>query len=126
MRYTLADNNDQRWFVLLWPGGLRVIFLLKAFLKGMMGLTRILSYNILVGATRRIDPLTGMIKAARPDIVGLVEATNPQVVEELARRLDMQHVLSGYSQALAGLAGGRTQSPADNLYKDTFTGKTSS
>lgn len=62
----------------------------------MRGLTRILSYNILVGATRRVDPLTGMIKAARPDVVGLVEATNIQVVEELARRLDMQHVLSGF------------------------------
>src|ERR1051326_668659 len=62
----------------------------------MRGLTRILSYNILVGATRRVDPLTGMIKATRPDVVGLVEATNAQVVEELARRLDMQHVLSGF------------------------------
>src|SRR6266581_1219132 len=59
-------------------------------------MTRILSYNILVGATRRVDPLTDMIKAARPDVVGLVEATNPQVVEELAHRLDMQHVLSAY------------------------------
>src|SRR2546421_9996370 len=56
-------------------------------------MTRILSYNILVGATRRVDPLTDMIKAARPDIVGLVEATNPKVLEELAHRLDMQHVV---------------------------------
>src|SRR5438270_1776414 len=59
-------------------------------------MTRILSYNILVGATRRVDPLTSMIKAANPDVVGLVEATNPRVVEELARRLDMQHVMSAY------------------------------
>jgi endonuclease/exonuclease/phosphatase family metal-dependent hydrolase len=59
-------------------------------------LTRILSYNILVGATRRVDPLTSMIEAACPDIVGLVEATNPQVVEEVARRLDMQYVMSAY------------------------------
>src|SRR5438270_3172139 len=59
-------------------------------------MTRILSYNILVGATRRVDPLTRMIKAANPDIVGLVEATNPQVVEELAQRLGMQHVMSAY------------------------------
>src|SRR5205823_2221805 len=63
-------------------------------------MTRILSYNILVGATRRVDPLTDMIKAARPDVVGLVEATNPQVVEELAQRLDMQHVLSAYPRHL--------------------------
>src|SRR6266702_1847889 len=59
-------------------------------------MTRILSYNILVGATRRVDPLTRMIKTANPDVVGLVEATNPQVVEELARRLGMQHVMSAY------------------------------
>src|SRR2546423_14410370 len=57
-------------------------------------MTRILSYNILVGATRRVDPLTLMIQAAQPDVVGLVEATNPRVIEELARRLDMQHVMS--------------------------------
>ncbi len=63
-------------------------------------MTRILSYNILVGATGRVDQLTGMIKAARPDIVGLVEATNPQVVEELAQRLDMQHVVSAYPRHL--------------------------
>jgi endonuclease/exonuclease/phosphatase family metal-dependent hydrolase len=58
-------------------------------------MTRILSYNILVGGTRRIDQLTNIISSAHPDIVGLVEATNPQVVEELARRLGMQHKMSG-------------------------------
>ncbi|HLZ81377.1 MAG TPA: endonuclease/exonuclease/phosphatase family protein, partial [Ktedonobacteraceae bacterium] len=58
-------------------------------------MTRILSYNILVGGTRRVTPLISMIQAARPDIVGLVEATNPRVVEELAQRLEMQHVMSG-------------------------------
>ncbi len=63
-------------------------------------MTRILSYNILVGATRRVNELTNMITAANPDIVGLVEATNPHVVEELARRLGMQHVMSAYPQHL--------------------------
>src|SRR5205085_11145682 len=61
-------------------------------------MTRILSYNILMGATDRVDSLTSMIKAANPDIVGLVEAINPQVVEELARRLDMQHVICDYPE----------------------------
>jgi endonuclease/exonuclease/phosphatase family metal-dependent hydrolase len=61
-------------------------------------MTRIISYNILAGATRRVDPLTTMIKAACPDIVGLVEATDPQVVEEVARRLEMQHVMSAFPQ----------------------------
>lgn len=59
-------------------------------------MTRILSYNILVGATRRVNQLEAMISAANPDVVGLVEATNPQVVEELARRLNMQYVMSAY------------------------------
>ncbi len=59
-------------------------------------MTRILSYNILVGATRRVNQLTDMITAANPDVVGLVEATNADVVEELARRLGMQHVMSAY------------------------------
>lgn len=58
-------------------------------------MTRILSYNILVGGTRRIDQLTNIISSAHPDLVGLVEATNPQVVEELAHRLGMQHWMSG-------------------------------
>ena len=57
-------------------------------------MTRILSYNILVGATRRVNQLADMITAANPDVVGLVEATNPHVVEELAQRLGMQHVMS--------------------------------
>jgi endonuclease/exonuclease/phosphatase family metal-dependent hydrolase len=58
-------------------------------------MTRILSYNILVGGARRIDQISKIISSAQPDIVGLVEATDPKVVEELAKRLDMQYVMSG-------------------------------
>ena len=58
-------------------------------------MTRILSYNILVGGTPRIDHIINIIRAANPDIVGLVEATNPRVVEELAGRLGMQYRMSG-------------------------------
>lgn len=61
-------------------------------------MTRILSYNILVGGGRRINQLTSMIRSANPDIVGLVEATNPQVVEELAERLGMEHRMSAYAR----------------------------
>ena len=57
-------------------------------------MTRILSYNILVGGTRRVDQITRIIESAHPDIVGLVEATNPRVVEELAERLGMQQRMS--------------------------------
>src|ERR1700742_4160630 len=54
-------------------------------------MTRILSYNILAGGGRRIDALEQMIREADPDAVGLVEATNQDVVKELARRLDMDY-----------------------------------
>jgi endonuclease/exonuclease/phosphatase family metal-dependent hydrolase len=61
-------------------------------------MTRILSYNILVGGTRRVEQLTTVIRAADPDVVGLAEATDPKVVEELASRLGMQFRLTGYSK----------------------------
>jgi endonuclease/exonuclease/phosphatase family metal-dependent hydrolase len=54
-------------------------------------MTRILSYNILAGGARRIDFIERMIRTADPDVVGLVEATNLDVVKELARRLEMDY-----------------------------------
>src|SRR6266705_844018 len=57
-------------------------------------MTRVLSYNILVGATSRVNQVTGIIKPVQPDIVGLVEATNPKVVQELAKRLEMEAVMT--------------------------------
>ncbi len=56
---------------------------------------RVLSYNILMGGTPRVDALEKMIRAAQPDVVGLVEATNADVVEELAKRTGMHFALSG-------------------------------
>jgi endonuclease/exonuclease/phosphatase family metal-dependent hydrolase len=62
-------------------------------------MTRILSYNILVGGKRRVDQLTKIISSAHPDIVGLVEANSHQAVEEMADRLGMQYRWSGsYTQ----------------------------
>jgi endonuclease/exonuclease/phosphatase family metal-dependent hydrolase len=58
-------------------------------------MTRILTYNILVGGTHRVDQLTALIGSTQADIVGLAEATDPQVVEEIAQRLGMQFRLSG-------------------------------
>jgi endonuclease/exonuclease/phosphatase family metal-dependent hydrolase len=63
-------------------------------------MTRVLSYNILLGGTRREKELATIIQSAQPDIVGLVEATNPHVVEELANQLGMQFSLSGRSRGL--------------------------
>jgi exodeoxyribonuclease III len=57
-------------------------------------MTRILTYNILVGGARRIDEITHMIRSAQADVVGLVEASNSRVVEELAKRLGMDYCLS--------------------------------
>jgi endonuclease/exonuclease/phosphatase family metal-dependent hydrolase len=58
-------------------------------------MTRILSYNILVGASRRVNPLLKMLQAANADVIGMVEAIDPHVIQELAERLDMQYVMSG-------------------------------
>lgn len=57
-------------------------------------MTRILSYNILVGGTGRVNQLTQIIQSVNPDVVGLVEATNSHVVEALAERLGMQYHMS--------------------------------
>jgi endonuclease/exonuclease/phosphatase family metal-dependent hydrolase len=54
-------------------------------------MTRILSYNILVGGKNRLDKIEQMIRQADPDVVGLVEATNQEVVKELAGRLGMDY-----------------------------------
>jgi endonuclease/exonuclease/phosphatase family metal-dependent hydrolase len=61
-------------------------------------MTRILSYNILVGGQPRINQITSMIQSVDPDVVGLVEATNPRVVEKMAKQLGMQYRMSGLGQ----------------------------
>jgi endonuclease/exonuclease/phosphatase family metal-dependent hydrolase len=58
-------------------------------------MTCILTYNILTGGTGRTEQLATIIEAARADVIGLAEATNPRVVEELAKRLGMDFRLSG-------------------------------
>jgi endonuclease/exonuclease/phosphatase family metal-dependent hydrolase len=58
-------------------------------------MTRVLSYNILAGGTRRVDPLQKMLQAWDVDLIGLVEAADERVVETLAARLGMEYRLSG-------------------------------
>ena len=53
---------------------------------------RIVSYNILDGGEGRADPLAEVIEAQRPDVIGLVEATDLTVIERIARRLGMDFV----------------------------------
>src|SRR5690242_3395063 len=55
----------------------------------------VLTYNILTGGTGRRDQLATMIGATGADVVGLVEATNPVVIEELSQGLGMDFRLSG-------------------------------
>src|SRR5581483_6087887 len=64
---------------------------------------RLLSYNILDGGEGRADPLAEIIEAQKPDIVALVEADVPAVVERIAKRLRMDFVIAegkGHSNAL--------------------------
>src|SRR4051812_25525307 len=53
---------------------------------------RIASYNILTGGEGRADPLIEVLLAQRADVIGLVEAEDPAVLERIARRLDMDYV----------------------------------
>jgi endonuclease/exonuclease/phosphatase family metal-dependent hydrolase len=58
-------------------------------------MTRVLTYNILLGGHERVAEIAALIEASKVDLVGLAEASNPATVEELARRLGMQHCMSG-------------------------------
>jgi endonuclease/exonuclease/phosphatase family metal-dependent hydrolase len=51
---------------------------------------RLVSYNILDGGEGRADPLAEVIKAQKPDIVVLIEADDPAVVDRIASRLKME------------------------------------
>jgi endonuclease/exonuclease/phosphatase family metal-dependent hydrolase len=55
---------------------------------------RLVSYNILDGGEGRADPLAEVIEAQRPDVVVLVEADVPEVIERISRRLKMEYVLA--------------------------------
>ncbi len=61
-------------------------------------MTRILSYNIQTGGMHRTGKLATIIDATSADIIGLTEATNPQVAEELAQKLGMHLRLSGQAK----------------------------
>ncbi len=53
---------------------------------------RFLSYNILDGGTGRTAALMSVIAAQSPDVIGLVEAEDAGVVEDLAGRLEMDFI----------------------------------
>lgn len=64
---------------------------------------RIVSYNILNGGEGRADPLAEVIEAQRPDVVALVEAECPPVVERIANRLKMDYVVAEANGTAAAL-----------------------
>jgi endonuclease/exonuclease/phosphatase family metal-dependent hydrolase len=53
---------------------------------------RLLSYNILDGGEGRADPLAEIIEAQQADVVALIEADVPTLVERIAKRLSMDFV----------------------------------
>jgi endonuclease/exonuclease/phosphatase family metal-dependent hydrolase len=55
---------------------------------------RIVSYNILTGGEGRADPLVEVLLAQRADVIALVEAEDPAVLERIARRLNMDYIQS--------------------------------
>ena len=69
--------------------------------EGWAYVTRVLTYNILFGGTPRTDQIAQIIRSARPDVVGLLEATDPRVVEKLAEQLGMEYRLTGRSRFAA-------------------------
>lgn len=63
---------------------------------------RLISYNILNGGEGRADPLAEVLLAQRPDVVVLIEADVPAVVDRIARRLNMQPTIgSGAKHSVA-------------------------
>ncbi|HET8913341.1 MAG TPA: endonuclease/exonuclease/phosphatase family protein [Ktedonobacteraceae bacterium] len=70
-------------------------------------MTRILSYNILMGgyskrdgSVTRAEQIAKIISSRNPDIVGLVEANSERVVQELAERLEMRYLMSNTPKSI--------------------------
>jgi endonuclease/exonuclease/phosphatase family metal-dependent hydrolase len=64
---------------------------------------RVVTYNILNGGEGRADPLAEVLEAQRADVICLVEADVPAVVERIARRLSMDFIVAsgrGHCSAL--------------------------
>jgi len=71
-------------------------------------LVRLVSYNILDGGDGRTEALAEVIESQRPDVVVLVEADVPAVVQRIAGRLKMDFLLAeGRKHGAAILARGR-------------------
>jgi len=72
---------------------------------------RLLSYNIRYGGSGREAALASVIRAAKPDVVVLQEATKPRVVEQLSRDTGLAHWGTRPGESLGYLA----QRPLDHV-----------
>jgi len=81
------------------------------------------SYNILDGGTGRVDMLGEVISAQKPEVVVLVEADEPAIVEKIAGRLEMDFICGeGRRHGGAILAKGRIlESINHSLLRNEFT-----
>jgi len=53
---------------------------------------RILTYNIYLGGTDRLEAIYTVLAHAKADVISLTEADDPEVVATLAGRLEMHHI----------------------------------
>jgi endonuclease/exonuclease/phosphatase family metal-dependent hydrolase len=62
---------------------------------------KLLNYNIRYGGLGRVEDLAAVIKRSEPDLVVFQEATQPGVIEQLAKKTDMKYwdARPGYSLA---------------------------
>lgn len=60
---------------------------------------RVMTYNILAGGTNRAEPLAQVLEARQPDLIGLIEASDDQIVQHLSRRLGTDYRLSASAKA---------------------------
>jgi endonuclease/exonuclease/phosphatase family metal-dependent hydrolase len=84
---------------------------------------RLVSYNILDGGEGRADQLAEVIESQKPDVVVLVEADLPAVVEGIAGRLKMDFIIGdGRRHDGAILACGRiVESVNHSVLRDEFS-----
>lgn len=64
---------------------------------------RLISYNILDGGVGRADPIAEILEASRADIITLLEADDPAVVERIAKRLKMDAAIFDGKSHLAAI-----------------------
>jgi endonuclease/exonuclease/phosphatase family metal-dependent hydrolase len=65
---------------------------------------RIVSYNVRFGGRGREGLIADVLGKLEPDLVVLEEATDPRVVESIAKRLEMRDVLARPNHSVAAMA----------------------